>query len=96
VALTWIRTHDWDVDDWRTRSACRESDPELFFPIGTTGMAVEQIDVALRICGGCAVAQECLEFALATNQDSGIWGGRTEEDRRKLRKVWLGEQRATA
>ena len=96
MALTWIRTHDWDVDDWRTQSACRESDPELFVPIGTTGMAVEQIEVALRICGGCAVAQECLEFALATNQDAGIWGGRTEEDRRKLRKAWLGDQRATA
>ena len=37
-----------------------------------------------------------LETALATNQDAGIWGGRTEEDRRKLRKAWLGEQRATA
>ena len=96
MALTWIRTHDWDVDDWRTKSACLESDPELFFPIGTTGMAVEQIEVALRICGGCAVARECLDFALATNQDSGIWGGRTEEDRRKLRKAWLGDQRATA
>ena len=96
MALTWIRTHDWDVDDWRNRSACRESDPELFFPIGTTGMAVEQIEVALRICAGCAVAAECLEFALATNQDSGIWGGRTEEERRKVRKTWLGDQRATA
>ena len=44
VALTWIRTHDWDEDDWRGRSACRDSDPDVFFPIGTTGPALEQIE----------------------------------------------------
>jgi WhiB family redox-sensing transcriptional regulator len=42
------------------------------------------------------VASECLEFALATNQEAGIWGGTTEEDRRKIRKSWLAQQRATA
>jgi hypothetical protein len=46
VALTWIRTHDWDVDDWRGRSACLDSDPDVFFPIGTTGNALEQIETA--------------------------------------------------
>jgi len=47
VALTWIRTHDWDVDAWRGRSACRDSDPDIFFPIGSTGPALEQIETAL-------------------------------------------------
>ena len=44
----------------------------------------------------CPVAEECLEFALATNQEAGVWGGTTEEERRKLRKTWLAKQRATA
>ncbi len=96
MALTWIRTHDWDTDDWRERSACLDSDPDVFFPIGTTGAALEQIETARRICLACAVAEECLEFALATNQEAGIWGGTIEEERRKLRKSWLGRQRATA
>jgi WhiB family transcriptional regulator, redox-sensing transcriptional regulator len=96
VALTWIRTHDWDVDDWRGRSACLDSDPDVFFPVGTTGPALEQIETAQRICTACLVSEECLEFALATNQEAGIWGGTTEEERRKLRKAWLSKQRAAS
>ena len=86
MALTWIRTHDWDADAWRNRAACRDTSPELFFPIGTTGVALDQIDAAKRVCGQCPVAGECLEFALATNQEAGVWGGLTEEERRRLRK----------
>jgi WhiB family transcriptional regulator, redox-sensing transcriptional regulator len=96
LALTWVRTHDWDVSAWRTRSACLDSDPDVFFPIGSSGPALEQIETARRICGACAVSDECLEFALATNQEAGIWGGTTEEERRKLRKVWLAQQRLFA
>lgn len=88
MALTWIRTHDWDTDAWRNRAACRDTSPELFFPIGTTGVALDQIEAAKRVCGQCAVTGECLEFALATNQEAGVWGGLTEEERRRLRKGW--------
>src|SRR5690242_8005745 len=93
VALTWIRTHDWDADEWRDRAACRDTNPELFFPIGTTGLAIDQIDAARAVCAQCPVMSECLEFALATNQEAGVWGGTTEDERRKLRKGWLAEQR---
>lgn len=96
MALTWIRTHDWDANTWRDRSACRDSDPDVFFPIGSTGMALEQIETARRICTACPVRDECLEFALATNQEAGVWGGTTEEERRKLRKAWLARQRAAS
>ncbi len=74
MALTWIRTHDWDINAWRNRSACRDSDPDVFFPIGTTGPALEQIETAQRICTACTVRDECLEFALATNQEAGHLG----------------------
>jgi len=94
VALTWIRTHDWDTAAWRSRASCRDSNPELFFPIGSTGNALEHIEAAKGVCGACPVQPECLEFALATNQEAGVWGGATEEERRKLRKGWLSEQRS--
>jgi WhiB family redox-sensing transcriptional regulator len=86
VALTWIRTHDWDAEDWRDRASCRDTSPELFFPIGTTGLALDQIDAAKQVCEECPVAGQCLEFALATNQEAGVWGGTTEDERRRLRK----------
>jgi WhiB family redox-sensing transcriptional regulator len=73
--------------DWRTRAACSSEDPELFFPIGTTGPAVEQVEAAKRVCAGCAVREDCLEFALASNQEAGIWGGFTEDERRTLKRA---------
>jgi WhiB family redox-sensing transcriptional regulator len=93
VALTWIRTHDWDEAEWRDRAACRDTNPELFFPIGTTGLAIDQIEAAQAVCRQCPVQPECLEFALATNQEAGVWGATTEDERRKLRKGWLADQR---
>lgn len=81
------------ADEWRDLSACRDTDPDLFFPVGTTGPAIEQIDNAKAVCRDCSVSDACLEFALTTNQDSGIWGGTSEEERRKLRRQWLAARR---
>jgi WhiB family redox-sensing transcriptional regulator len=72
--------------DWRRDAACRDEDPELFFPIGSTGPAIDQANAAKRVCARCDVREECLEFALASNQDAGVWGGLTEEERRSLRR----------
>ena len=93
MALTWSRTIDWDTDSWRDVAACRDTDPDLFFPVGTTGPALEQIAAAKAVCRQCPALEPCLEFALATNQESGVWGATSEEERRKLRKAWLARQR---
>jgi WhiB family redox-sensing transcriptional regulator len=93
MALTWNRTVDWSADDWREGAACRNTEPDLFFPIGSTGPAVDQIDAAKRVCKACDSIDPCLEFALATNQESGVWGATSEEERRKLRKQWLAARR---
>lgn len=81
---------------WRDLAACRDSEPDLFFPIGTTGPAVEHIERAQAICGACAVQEECLQYALESNQEAGVWGGYQEDDRRRLRKRWLAERRRRA
>ncbi len=93
MALIWNRPYEWDVDDWRVRASCRDTDPDLFFPVGTTGSALDQIDAAKAVCGQCEARDDCLEFALATNQESGVWGATSEEERRKLRKAWLARRR---
>ena len=95
MALASTRTLQLTIerDDWRDVALCRDTDPDLFFPVGTTGPALEQIATAKAVCKECPVQEPCLEFALMTNQDSGIWGGTSEEERRKLRKAWLARQR---
>ena len=80
---------------WRDHALCRDTDPELFFPVGTTGIALVQIDKARQVCGECTVRSECLEYALDTNQDSGIWGGLSEEERRVIRRQRRGRNVAT-
>jgi WhiB family redox-sensing transcriptional regulator len=76
------------VDDrWRAQAACRDVDPDLFFPLGSTGAALAHIAAAKAVCLACPVREDCLEFALATNQDSGIWGGTSEEERRQIRRA---------
>ncbi len=91
-----IETDPIAYREWRLESACRDTDPDLFFPVGTTGPALEQIEAAKAICRLCEVRGECLDYALTTNQESGVWGGTSEEERRKLRKSWLARQRRSA
>ena len=73
--------------DWVHYARCRDEDPELFFPVGTTGPAAMQVDAAKLVCADCIVRHECLEWAMATGQDAGVWGGLSEDERRSLRRA---------
>jgi WhiB family transcriptional regulator, redox-sensing transcriptional regulator len=76
----------WRRREWRTRSACLSADPDLFFPISATAAAAPQITRAKTICAGCPVRSACLGFAMAHRDLQGIWGGTTDEERRKTRR----------
>lgn len=73
------------VDDrpWQDAAACLGVTPGLFFP--ADGAPV-QLDQARRVCAGCVVRDECLEWALEHNERHGVWGGLSERERRRLRK----------
>ena len=72
--------------DWRDDAACRDADPELFFPDGDIRSARAQVKMAKLICRGCPVSATCLNWALASGQEAGIWGGLTEDERRRLHR----------
>ena len=96
MALTYSPQR-WGLDhNWRDEAACADVQPDLFFPVGVTGPAVAQIAAAKAVCASCAVQQVCLEFAVATNQEYGVWGGTSEEERRVLRRAWRAGQRRAA
>ena len=76
-----------DVEDdtrlaWQEEALCAQTDPEAFFP--EKGGSTRE---AKRICVGCTVKAECLEYALAHDERFGIWGGLSERERRRLKRL---------
>jgi len=76
-------------DQWRSMAACRSADPDLFFPISSSGLSMAQEAEAKAICAGCRVRRECLAFALRTHQAHGVWGGLSEQERYPVRSAAL-------
>ena len=70
-------------DVWK-RAACRDAEPEIFFPISDRDVVSRT--AALRVCSGCTIRSECLEVAMRDRSLLGIWGGTTEADRERLRR----------
>ncbi|MEV6028392.1 WhiB family transcriptional regulator [Streptomyces sp. NPDC052036] len=67
--------------DWRHNAVCGEEDPELFFPVGKV-----QIEEAKSVCRRCPVIEQCLQWVLESGQDSGVWGGLSEDERRAMKR----------
>ncbi len=72
---------EMDAEQWQERALCAQTDPEAFFP--EKGGSTRE---AKRICLGCEVRDECLEYALAHDERFGIWGGLSERERRRLKR----------
>lgn len=75
---------------WMAAAACRGADTALFFPSPGTGQGARSavaVADAKAICAGCPVAGECLDYAIATDQRFGVWGGLTTHERRPGRRI---------
>lgn len=74
---------DWE---WQYQGECRKHDPEIFFlDTHLRGSAKQKkIAAAKKICGPCPVKNDCLEHALNTPENYGVWGGLSEEEREIL------------
>ncbi len=79
--INWSPSDGLDQPDWQERALCAQTDPEAFFP--EKGGSTRE---AKRICAGCEVRAECLEYALAFDERFGIWGGLSERERRRLKR----------
>ena len=79
---TFVLVDDAEEQDWQERALCAQTDPEAFFP--EKGGSTRE---AKRICAGCEVRAECLDYALAHDERFGIWGGLSERERRRLRRA---------
>jgi len=83
-------------DEWWGLAACRDAEPEVFFPISATAASRDTIARAKQVCASCPVQSQCLSYALRHRQEQGIWGGLTEDERRLLnRRLARNERKAT-
>ena len=71
---------------WLDYAACRDSDPDLFFPATDVSPGRAQVEAAKKVCRPCPVKGTCLSRALDYGPEAGIWGGTTEAERRRLRR----------
>jgi WhiB family redox-sensing transcriptional regulator len=65
--------------DWQDEALCKESDPEAFFP--EKGGSTKQ---AKAVCKRCPITEKCLQYALDNDERYGIWGGKSERERRQI------------
>lgn len=72
--------------EWIQQAACADEDPELFFPVGTSGPAERDQEAAKGVCERCPVARQCLTYAVRTGQMAGVWGGKDENELAALRR----------
>uniref|UniRef100_UPI0035BE9AEE WhiB family transcriptional regulator n=1 Tax=Pseudoclavibacter sp. RFBI5 TaxID=2080578 RepID=UPI0035BE9AEE len=77
-----------DGSNWRDLRACRDADPDLFFPedLASTPAGKAQRAEAKRVCRPCPVREQCLALALAERHNDGVWGGLDESGRRSLKR----------
>ncbi len=75
-------------ESWREAASCIDAGDVDFF-------AEDEISVgrAKAVCSGCPVLDDCLAFAIETNQPDGVWGGHTATERGRLRRLWLRDLR---
>jgi WhiB family redox-sensing transcriptional regulator len=67
---------------WHAKAACAGMPTDDFFPVESTGRALDQIARVKTVCAACPVRVQCLDYALNTGQNDGVWGGMSEDERR--------------
>ncbi len=82
IYLAALGDDDGGLLAWQEQALCAQTDPEAFFP--EKGGSTRE---AKRICIGCEVKGECLEYALGQDERFGIWGGLSERERRRLKRA---------
>jgi WhiB family redox-sensing transcriptional regulator len=84
AGLTFVAdllAEDWQDAGWQDRAICAQTDPDAFFP--EKGGSTRD---AKKVCRGCEVRAECLDYALEHDERFGIWGGLSERERRRLKR----------
>lgn len=84
-----------DLYSWFDLAACRDEDPELFFPEGSSNRAYAQAAEAKQVCARCPVVDRCYGFAASNPYVVyGIWAGLDASTIRKASRHVPGARRS--
>ena len=78
---------------WMRKAACRGHGFEAWFPTDEVG---EEADTAQRVCAGCPVRPDCLDYALDGGIRHGLWGGLSSRERASLNRRRVPQATAKA
>jgi WhiB family redox-sensing transcriptional regulator len=70
-----------DSESWMARAVCLEFEPDWLYPAPKDKAGVAR---AKKICAGCPVQAECAAYALAHEEEFGVWGGLSERERHRI------------
>lgn len=71
---------------WQQQGECQRGDTRLFFPTGSGGDSSSMVTKAKEICSRCVSREPCLDWALFNDITEGIWGGKSSEERRQIKR----------
>ena len=82
--MTGTRIINRPPEPWMERAVCRVEriDPAVFFP-----NSADDVELAQRFCWRCPVRDDCLDYALRSGEHFGVWGGKSERARRRMRRL---------
>jgi WhiB family redox-sensing transcriptional regulator len=82
--------NDANAIEWLEFRNCAGMDTNLFYTERGSNNAIVE---ARRICNGCIVKNDCLQYALTNNELYGIWGGMTSTERKHYKRIWIKNNR---
>lgn len=71
------------IEPWMVDAACRDADPEIYYSVSRTDFITAE---AKAVCARCPVVSNCLAYAFERNEQWGIWGGLTTEERLNVKR----------
>lgn len=77
----YIGNKDTGDTSWMREGSCLGCDPDLFFP---ERGSMTDLAAAKAICATCPVREQCLDYAIRNSEHTGVWGGRSDKERRRI------------
>ncbi len=81
IVETWGESYEDPIAHWMSKASCLGMDVDIFFPTRE-----EPTYIAIAVCDECVVRTECFDFSIEGGEQFGVWGGKSESERRETKR----------